>query len=73
MSDELSSGSSPEGGASPLLASVLDQLACPACFGNLHLDGPRLRCDGCAREYPIVDGIPVLIVEQSEQASRRNG
>ena len=58
------SGSSP--GVSPLLASVLDQLACPACFGDLHLDGSRLLCNGCGRVYPIVDGIPVLIVEQTD-------
>jgi hypothetical protein len=63
------SGSSP--GVSPLLASVLDQLACPACFAGLHLDGPQLRCDGCGRIYPIVDGIPVLIADQAEQKTQQ--
>jgi uncharacterized protein YbaR (Trm112 family) len=58
---------STEGGVTTLLASVLDQLACPTCFGDLHLDGPRLGCDGCGRIYPIVDGIPVLIAEPIEQ------
>jgi len=67
------SGSSPGPGVqSPLPASVLDQLACPACFGDLHLDGLRLECDGCGRIYPIVDGIPVLIVEQAEQHARES-
>jgi uncharacterized protein YbaR (Trm112 family) len=61
------SGSSAGREVTPLLASVLAQLACPACFGDLHLDGPRLLCNGCGRVYPIVDGIPVLIVEQAEQ------
>jgi hypothetical protein len=55
-------------GATPLLASVLDQLACPACLADLHLDGPRLICNGCGRIYPIIDGIPVLIAEQAGQA-----
>jgi uncharacterized protein len=64
------SGSSPERGVTPLLASALDQLACPACFGDLRLDGPRLLCKGCGRIYPIVDGIPVLIVEPIEPPAK---
>jgi uncharacterized protein len=47
-------------------ASILGQLACPACHGDLHLDGARLACGACSRRYPIVDGIPVLIVERAE-------
>lgn len=50
-----------------MLASVLDQLACPACYGQLRLDQDQLHCDGCGRVYPIIDGIPVLIAEQAEQ------
>jgi len=41
--------------------SVLDQLACPACLGELRLEDTRLRCAACGHAYPIVDGIPVLI------------
>ncbi len=41
--------------------SVLDQLACPACLGELRLEETRLLCAACRRAYPIVDGIPVLI------------
>jgi uncharacterized protein YbaR (Trm112 family) len=44
---------------------VLDQLACPACLGNLHLEDARLVCASCRRAYPIVDGIPALIVEKA--------
>jgi uncharacterized protein YbaR (Trm112 family) len=50
--------------------AVLDQLACPACLGNLRsdyaLDDTRLVCASCRRAYPIVDGIPALIVEHAE-------
>jgi uncharacterized protein YbaR (Trm112 family) len=46
--------------------AVLAQLACPACFGDLRLEGPRLVCIACRRAYAIVDGIPVLIVERAE-------
>jgi uncharacterized protein YbaR (Trm112 family) len=41
--------------------SVLDQLACPACLGGLSIEGEQLVCALCARVYPILDGIPVLI------------
>ena len=44
-----------------MLQLIPDQLACPACLGDLRLDGERLVCAGCGRGYPIVDGIPVLI------------
>ena len=43
------------------------QLACPACYGELCLEGARLRCMACSRCYPIVDGIPVMIVERAER------
>jgi hypothetical protein len=66
-----SASSAESGGATPLLASVLDQLACPACFGDLRLDGPRILCKGCGRVYPIVDGIPVLIVERAESTGTK--
>ncbi|MGO8758726.1 MAG: Trm112 family protein [Terracidiphilus sp.] len=49
--------------------NVLSQLACPACHGELHLEGARLICGGCRRAYPIVDGIPVLIAERAESAA----
>jgi uncharacterized protein YbaR (Trm112 family) len=51
--------------SAPLDARTLDLLACPACVGELRLDGDRLLCAGCGRTYPIVDGIPVLIAERA--------
>jgi uncharacterized protein YbaR (Trm112 family) len=52
--------------------AILDQLACPACLGNLRLADGRLVCASCRRAYPIVDGIPALIVEQAETIAERN-
>jgi hypothetical protein len=49
----------------PFDTSILDQLACPACMGNLDLNTDTLQCAACGRRYPIVDGIPVLIVERA--------
>jgi uncharacterized protein len=52
--------------------ATLAQLACPACHGDLRFENSRLRCITCGRAYPMVDGIPVLIVERAElpRASR---
>jgi len=50
---------------------VLAQLACPACHGDLHAEGSCLVCSACGRRYPIVDGIPALIVERAETTAVR--
>jgi len=50
-------------------AKMLDLLACPACQGDLCMDDARLVCLSCRRAYPIVDGIPALIVERAETIS----
>jgi uncharacterized protein YbaR (Trm112 family) len=52
-------------------SSVLAQLACPACHGDLRLKDLRLICSACSRRYPIVDGIPALIVEPAETIAVR--
>jgi uncharacterized protein YbaR (Trm112 family) len=50
------------------LDHVLSLLACPACRSALHRssasegDG-KIVCEKCGREYPVVDGIPVLIAD----------
>ena len=53
-------------------AKIVAQLACPACHAALHLEAsslaePRLACTACARAYPIVDGIPVLIADRADR------
>jgi uncharacterized protein len=44
----------------------VDRLACPACYGKLRFEPSTALCASCGRAYPIVDGIPVLIVERAE-------
>ncbi len=46
--------------------ATLTRLACPACYGDLGFQDARLQCVSCGRVYPIVNGIPVLIVERAE-------
>jgi uncharacterized protein YbaR (Trm112 family) len=52
-------------------SSVVNQLACPACLGDLRLEEIRLVCAACGRTYPVVDGIPVLIAERAEASVHR--
>jgi len=49
-----------------------DVICCPACRGDLA--EPRedqLRCASCGAEYPIVDGIPVLVEGSDDEVSRQ--
>jgi uncharacterized protein YbaR (Trm112 family) len=44
----------------------VSELACPACLGALRLGDASVVCAQCDRVYPVVDGIPVLIVERAK-------
>jgi uncharacterized protein len=48
-------------------ARILDQLACPVCFGALRLNSSssQITCLVCQRRYPLIDGIPVVIPERA--------
>jgi len=69
-------------GKSPLILaeSVQERMRCPKCKGTLRNEGGRLCCANalCGMQFPIVDGIPVLINDQtslfarSDFVSRRN-
>jgi uncharacterized protein YbaR (Trm112 family) len=48
-----------------LFESILDQLACPVCFGDLRMKESGLVCVNCGRGYSIIDGIPVLIAKRA--------
>jgi uncharacterized protein YbaR (Trm112 family) len=55
---------------SPLLREVL---VCPLCRGQLEEDEPRslLRCSKDALEFPVRDGIPMMLVNTDEE--KRSG
>jgi uncharacterized protein YbaR (Trm112 family) len=46
---------------------LLEILACPKCKQKVHLvdDDTALVCDACRLRYPIVDGIPVMLIEEA--------
>lgn len=55
--------------ASGLSAEFLDIIVCPDCRGSLEPDGDELVCTSCGLAYPIVDGIPVLLVDEARRPS----
>ena len=46
---------------------LLEILVCPACRQSLAVrdNGAALECAGCAKIYPVRDGIPILLVDQA--------
>ena len=51
---------------------LLDIMACPKCKGDIHLnaDGAGLICDACKLLYPIVDDIPVMLIDEAKDLSK---
>jgi hypothetical protein len=53
---------------------LLEILACPKCHTRLELKEPdHLRCPHCKVLYPIVDGIPVLLIEEGKPELEKPG
>jgi len=51
---------------------LLDILRCPACVreknGNLNLyKDSWLICQDCGRKYPIVEDIPVMLIDEGDK------
>ncbi|MCK4519707.1 MAG: Trm112 family protein [Candidatus Omnitrophica bacterium] len=46
---------------------LLKILACPQCKNNVSLKDEKIICAGCGRQYPIKNGIPVMLVEEAEE------
>jgi len=46
-----------------------DDVVCPVCYAPLRFLEATVVCSGCARAYPIVDGIPVLIPQRASRPS----
>lgn len=46
---------------------LLRILVCPACHGEVDHKERRqaIVCRGCARRYPVRDGIPVMLLEEA--------
>jgi hypothetical protein len=51
---------------------LLEILRCPDCRAEVDYKDRRkvIVCTGCGLQYPVVDGIPVMLVEE---ATRKRG
>ena len=46
---------------------LLEILACPKCKGPVRADedGRSILCESCSLRYPVVDDIPVMLVDEA--------
>ena len=47
---------------------LLETLRCPSCLSSLTLSGDTLTCARCDISYPIIDGIPLLLLPSMRDA-----
>lgn len=52
---------------------LLEILICPDCHGEVEYKERRkvILCNGCGLQYPVRDGIPVMLVEEAKGPGRR--
>ncbi len=57
----------------PVSQELLDILACPKCKQpvTLNAGGSGLTCASCGLEYPIVDDIPVMLIDEAKPIEKR--
>lgn len=46
---------------------LLEILACPDCKGDVIEKDGLIVCLKCGRKYPIRDGVPVMLIDESEK------
>ncbi|MBM80499.1 MAG: hypothetical protein CMJ78_07890 [Planctomycetaceae bacterium] len=48
---------------------IAERLRCPSCRQQLSLNDEQFVCkdSSCRRSFPIVDGVPVFLVDKSTQ------
>jgi uncharacterized protein YbaR (Trm112 family) len=51
--------------AQSLTEEYLRRIVCPVCHQSLQLEEAAIRCQGCGKRYPVVDGIPVLLADRA--------
>lgn len=44
---------------------MMDILACPKCKGDLVLQEETILCNACRLKYPVIDGIPDMLIEDA--------
>lgn len=54
-------------------SDLLEILVCPDCHATVEYKERRqlIICTGCGLQYPVRDGIPVMLVEEATRPTRR--
>lgn len=47
---------------------LLSILACPACRGDVQEKSGKVVCLGCGRQYPVRNGIPIMLVDEAQKS-----
>lgn len=56
-----------EGAKRTISTELLEILACPADKQPVELKDDFLICHTCGRQYPIEDGIPIMLIEEGDK------
>ena len=46
---------------------LLDLIVCPNCHGDRAVADAELVCGSCGYAYPVVEDIPVLLVDEARK------
>ncbi|MFH1856077.1 MAG: Trm112 family protein [Candidatus Omnitrophota bacterium] len=46
---------------------MLEILVCPACRADVSLKEDKIVCAVCGLKFPIIDGIPVMLIDEAEK------
>jgi hypothetical protein len=57
----------------PVDPALIELLVCPACHAAIEYKDRRnlIICTGCGLQYPVRDGIPVMIVDEATRPQPR--
>jgi len=52
--------------------ALLEIMQCPSCTGTLveRPSPPALVCSDCGLQYPVRDGIPVMLIDEATPSDR---
>ena len=45
---------------------LLEILACPLCITEVMVENDKIECTKCGRRYPILDDIPIMLIDEAE-------
>jgi uncharacterized protein YbaR (Trm112 family) len=47
------------------LSETIGIMICPKCQGRIKLHGMFIVCEKCGLAYPVIDGVPDMLVEDA--------